>query len=323
MRLAAALLGAVLAVPSAAEWPWQTTRYYADSGDKADDVSFAGLPLGTGYKTDGLTSCSCDLTADVCDPYCCCDAACSSTERNSLFDCEADANVTFTRAGVYTCADATAVVQANLPDTAKAAWEVDAENPLNRVLCVVGDNSASYGNFIAPLEPLSDSELADYSVAANSSFAGKLAGGTPNPYTNSYYSPGQALNQGTSSGEGASASEYAPVLLPSVLAGGASGGCADFAPIRFLESFSPRSCVTYAALGLSTICSAGSTLDASLFSGLSLGASGLIPGSSDYEKVSVEVASLYFQELGSNERTELDASTVPMPQVNSSVTNSR
>lgn len=298
--LLAAAVCASLGQPSSCAWPWESSRYFSDVGDADDDVSFAGLPQGSGFKTDGLTSCGCDLTANACDAFCCCDAACSSFERATLFDCADEAAIS-ARPGVSTCVDASAVVSANLPDTSKAAWEADGDDPLARVLCVAADNSASYGNFITPMEPLSSSELEGLS-APNSSFASALRAGGADTPRESYYVAGQPLNKGTGSGEGASADQYAPLLLPNARVGG--GACVDSGPVRFLEAIAPSSCVTYAPAGstLGALCVPGSTLDPAAYAGVRIGNSGLRPGSSSYSTVSLSITSITAIPLGTDQR---------------------
>jgi hypothetical protein len=304
---AAYALGIALAslVPAYAEqqWPWVSDRYFEDAGDADDDVSFAGLPDGTGFRTEGLTSCDCDLTANACDQFCCCDDACSGFERSTLFNCPSSEAVS-ARPGVYTCADASAVVSANLPDTSKAAWETDAEDPLARVLCVVADNSASYGAFIPPLEPLGESEVAAVSLLSNSSFGREQAGGTPALPTSSYYRAGQPLNRGSSGGDSARPSSYAPIAFPSAPSGvGAlSAACVDSGAVRFIETQPPAQCVSEFAGGLEGACVEGSTLDGTVIAGASIGGSGLRPGAGGYERFTVSLAGLTYLQPGTGNR---------------------
>lgn len=304
MRPAALLTSlacAALTRPSLCAWPWETSRYFADAGDAEDDVAFAGLPEGSGFKTTGLTSCECDLTANACDPFCCCDSACSDFERETLFECADEASIS-ARPGVVTCADAAAVISANLPETSKAAWEADEGDPLSRVLCVAADNSASYGDFISPMAPLSSGEL-EARALPNSSFAQLLRTGPPSPSREAHYEAGQPLNKGTGSGDGATADEYAPLALPGAPLGG-SAGCAASAPLRFLQQLPPSSCVTAAPQGgsLADLCVAGGALDASAYDGLLIGSSGLRPGSSGYGTVRMGVGAVWSAPIGSESR---------------------
>jgi len=320
-------LASSLACRARADWPWLGSRYFSNEGSQSDDVEFAGTPTESGFRTEGNTSCACDLTAAACDPNCCCDTSCSDTLRNELYDCN-DAAVPRARADVRMCTDA--VVDGSLPNTAltRAAWEAqDADNPLDRVLCVVVDNSASYGDFVTPIDKIEEeSDFADV-LRLNSSFGEQVMAEVEAEPADSTYEPGQPIRRGASSGS-ASVDKWAPLALPSAGGGGGlgalSGACDEAAPIRFLHSEPVARCASYFApageRSLASRCAAGTDLDASQYDGLRIGKNGEAPDTNGYETVTVSIARLERVTYGdvSRKRTELelaDDDAVPAPSL--------
>lgn len=287
-----ALAGAVLVGRTRAEWPWLGSRYFSDEGSE-DEVRFAGTPTDSGFVTQGNTSCACDLTASACDPNCCCDSSCSDKLRNELWNC-AEQAVPRARASVRMCTDA--VVDGSLPDTVltRAAWEQSPENPLDHVLCVVVDNSASYGDFIAPLGTIEEDADFDEALRLNSSFGQYVEAGVEADPNDSNYAPGQPLRRGASGS--ASVEQWGPLLLPSAGGGGLgalSGACDEAAPIRFLHNEPVSRCASYftptGARSLLSRCAAGTELDGSQYDGLRIGATSDAPDTNGYESIGVSV----------------------------------
>ena len=164
---------AALALASAQDalyaWESPPDPYYAAVPGDASDCCGSQLIGDPAYNIDSQI-CECDATAGVCDAACCCDQDCSEYETMTVFKCSN--NATFAaRAGVKMCSEE--LVQTNLPQSAAArGW--DTVTDLDGILCVVHDNSASFGAFLtdptsssgALSEEEVDTELSRYGVGA-------------------------------------------------------------------------------------------------------------------------------------------------------------
>lgn len=302
-------LGLVLAVASitgcSGVWPWDTDRFFADAGSSADDRTFAGARTSStgSFRVQGITSCPCDLTANLCDASCCCDRECNSKDRNDIFDCD-NAAVT-TRANVTMCSDAIADV--NAPVTVRAEADAEGNEAFSSVLCVEFDNSASYGVFVDPVDPLSKSEFdTRFAAAVRSSFSEQLERSvseiSSTRSSSNFYRAGQPLNRGTGKSDEFSADSWAP--LTTTLASGLTTACDEEARVPFLQSMTPARCVTYFSTTrpLEDLCTAGTTLDGSVYESMRVGTSGSDPSESGYETIGVNVAAVHYVPFGGTER---------------------
>ncbi|CAG9313766.1 unnamed protein product [Blepharisma stoltei] len=204
--------------------------------------------------------CVCDLTANSCDVFCCCDDDCSSTLKD-LWDTEDPStnrclNSKFTKYYSLKCPSS----NDNYFYSARRGIKSATSDIMNNLLCVDQDNSASFGTYYKKISDSSiSSDTIQQQITDNVEYSDLLYS-PQTTITRSNFNPGDLM--------GSLANSWAQFgnrwSLPSP---DSFGYCNDMNFVKWLEPSSPGFCNRqYLASTLSTHCT--SELNAALYSSL-------------------------------------------------------
>lgn len=139
-----------------------TTTYPADLNKVDQNQESLKYSANTNFKV-----CSCDMSTDSCDPFCCCDSSCSEAVINEWTANNRCANINYEKSpGKIFSPCMNRQDQYNFNKQNGLHKYVD---PLSRLLCVTLDNSPEMGNYYQQLtESTLENKLSEVKLNATS-----------------------------------------------------------------------------------------------------------------------------------------------------------
>ena len=267
-------------------------------------------------QVNTIGSCFCDLTANACDPDCCCDSECTDQDREAFAGClpESPESPSLTY-----CVAKSVVHNVNLGSSGSLAV-VYKNRPqkdfFSELLCIENDNNPAYGNFFMDPGAGTSEKLTDVlSRTEYASFAASAASGEQAGALASTYGSNDTITAAFDVDGTTVAPKGAALGLPAAAFG---GRCAHLELVGFLQDVpSDASMGEYATCQrevarLESACGSDPAFDAAAFiSNLRVATT---PSASAY--INVTVASIVSRDASTGAETAVAGTTIPTPTYN-------